>query len=278
MKNQNEPLHIKGSIGMFDSGVGGLSIFKAIQARMPNESITYIADTAFAPYGDRTISEIKLRALALTERLISLGAELIVVACNSATAAAIIDLRKHFSIPIIGVEPGLKPALEISPTGRIGVLATQATIQSQKFNDLKKALETGHAQITALACPGLADLIERGKLDAQSIKACIRPQLKKLKEARVDTVVMGCTHYGFAIPAISEALTTQVIFVDTPAAIASEVERRLDQLNNRQKGSHKAIYQIASTSTQTASLAHNLSQLLDYSDTLYHIDPENSHA
>ena len=278
MSNNLQPNFMAGSIGLFDSGVGGLSIFKAIQSRLPNESITYIADTAFSPYGERTEQQIKERAFALTETLMNLGAKIIVVACNSATAAAIVDMRQHFSIPIIGVEPGIKPAMEASRSGRVGVLATQATIQSQKFNDLKRSFTTGDQQVTALACPGLADLIEQGEFDDQAITECISAQLIALNEARIDTLVMGCTHYGFASTAISKALPEQVVLIDTAMAVATEVEPRLQLCDALITDRTRPSFQLCSTSNDTALFAHNSRVLLGYQYSVYAINLETPHV
>lgn len=213
-------------IGVFDSGLGGLSVLRALRSRLPEAPLHYVADSAHAPYGDRSEAYIVERSHRVAEHLVSNGARLLVVACNTATAAAVAGLRARWpQMPIVGVEPGLKPAAAATRNGRIAVLATRSTLGSAKFQAL--LAEQGHG-VTVLAqpCPGLVDLIERGPLDAPDLRSLVERYAEPLRAAQVDTVVLGCTHYPFVRPLIEAAMGPQVQIVDTSDAVA----RRAAQL------------------------------------------------
>ncbi|HSG03499.1 MAG TPA: glutamate racemase [Marinobacterium sp.] len=213
-------------VGVFDSGVGGLSILRAIRDELPNESLVYYADTAYAPYGDRFDDEIIRRSRQVTQHLLELGCKAIVVACNTATAAAIAQLRAEFNLPIVGVEPGIKPAVERSPTKRVGILATSYTLRSAKFQSLVERFGT-RAQLTVQACPGLVETIELPGDHSLRLESLLEVYLKPMKDAHIDTLVLGCTHYSFLVSAISRRLGKGVEILDTPAAVARELHRRL---------------------------------------------------
>lgn len=207
-------------IGIFDSGVGGLSVLRALHARLPGAALHYVADSAHAPYGERDDAHILARSTRLAEHLIASGAQVIVVACNTATAVAVNPLREAFgALPVVGVEPGLKPARAATRNGRIGVMATAATLRSARFRALLDAHVDG-AFVHLQACDGLAAAIEAGELDAAPLRALVEQHTKPLRAADVDTVVLGCTHYPFVRPLIEAAIGPGVQIVDTAEAIA----------------------------------------------------------
>jgi glutamate racemase len=212
-------------IGVFDSGLGGLSVLRALRKRLPQAELLYVADSAHAPYGERDEDFIAQRSEALCQFLLGQGVHAIVVACNTATAAAIHTLRSsHPALPIVGVEPGVKPAVALSPGGRIGVLATPRTLASDKF----QALLHRHgrsAQVFTQACPGLAAAIENGELNDPALHALVQRFTQPLKTAQVDTVVLGCTHYPFVAHLIQKELGSGVTIVDTAQAVADHTAR-----------------------------------------------------
>ena len=210
-------------LGVFDSGVGGLSVLQSLHQALPGHAMHYVADSAHAPYGERDEGHVIDRSTRITRHLLEHGADIIVVACNTATAAAVQHLRATWpALPIVGVEPGIKPALALSANGRIGVMATAATLASAKFGQLVAA-HRADQQIHLQACTGLAAAIERGELASPEIAALIERHCQPLRDAGVDTVVLGCTHYPFVEDTIHRAMGPQVRFVDTAQAIARRV-------------------------------------------------------
>ncbi|HEY9028857.1 MAG TPA: glutamate racemase, partial [Burkholderiaceae bacterium] len=185
-------------VGIFDSGVGGLSVMRAVRAQLPQAELLYAADTAHAPYGDRSEGFIAARSERIAAFLRRQGAQLVVVACNTATAAAVAALRAASpELPIVGVEPGIKPAVAASRAGRVGVLATTRTLASEKFRKLAQA-HAGDARLTLQACPGLADAIEGADAQGSGLDALVERYCAPLRGAGVDVAVLGCTHYVFA--------------------------------------------------------------------------------
>lgn len=211
-------------IGVFDSGVGGLSILRALHARLPRARLLYVADSAHAPYGERDAGFVVERSLRIVEHLLGEGASTIVVACNTATALAIETLRARWpALVFVGVEPGLKPALAVTRNGRIGVMATQATLDSERFRRLARE-QAADVQLHLQPCPGLAQALEQGDADSEAVHSLVRRHVAPLQSAGVDTVVLGCTHYPLAQRAIQQALGPQVVLVDTADAVARRVE------------------------------------------------------
>ena len=207
-------------IGVFDSGVGGLSVLRALRAALPDAELMYVADSGYAPYGERSEDFVVQRSLSIAEFLEAQGAQMLVVACNTATAAAVSALRaRHPDWPIVGVEPGLKPAVARTRNGRIGVMATSGTLRSEKFKRLMQAHGTG-VSVHMQACPGLARAIEAGPIDSPALKALVAQHCAPLRALEVDTVVLGCTHYPFAAPLIQAALGSEVALIDTADAVA----------------------------------------------------------
>jgi len=214
-------------LGVFDSGVGGLSVLRALHRAAPQVPMIYLADSANAPYGERGSDFVVQRSLRIASHLIEQGAAGLVVACNTATAAAVQQLRARWpALPIIGVEPGLKPAVAATRNGRIGVLATTGTLASDKYQRLLRAQPEGIC-VVPRACPGLARLIEQGDLRSVELLDAVEQHCAPLRAAEVDTVVLGCTHYAFVHDAIQAAMGPQVRIVDTADAVARHALERL---------------------------------------------------
>ena len=213
-----------GAIGVFDSGVGGLSILAALRAALPQQDFVYFADNAFAPYGERAPAWVAERSQAVTAYLRhEHGVQLLVVACNTATAAAVDLLRsRHPDFPIVGVEPAIKPALQHSRTGRIGVMATRVTLQSQRFVRLLSD-HGAQASVILQACDGLAEAIEQDDPDAvQALCAQHTQAMGRFggKAGDIDTLVLGCTHYPLIKPLLARMVGPQVTLIDTAEAVA----------------------------------------------------------
>lgn len=227
-------------IGVFDSGIGGLSVLRHIRQLLPNESLIYFADSGYAPYGEKTEDQIKERCLKITQFLLDHKIKALVVACNTATAAAIELLRSTFpNLIIIGIEPGLKPAALHSQTKKIGVMATSRTLASKKFTVLRDQLSAEmHVQFYAQACVGLVNLIEQGKLNSTEMSALLKTYLEPLLAENIDTLVLGCTHYPFVLSQINQllldnkkknAVHIEVHIIDTGVAVAKRLQALLDK-------------------------------------------------
>lgn len=217
-------------IGVFDSGVGGLSILRALRRVLPQAPVLYVADSGHAPYGERSPAYVLERSRIVAAHLVEESAVGLVIACNTATAIAAQALRDEWpGVPIVGVEPGVKPAAAGTRNGRIGVMATPATLASEKFRRLLQS-QAGGAQVFPQGCPGLARLIERGDLDAPDLQAAIDEHTRPLRAAAVDTVVLGCTHYAFVHDLIAAAMGTEVQIIDTAEAVARHAANTLGGL------------------------------------------------
>lgn len=214
-------------IGVFDSGVGGLSVLQEIRNALPSENLVYVADSAHAPYGDKSPQFIEARSIAISEFLATQNAKAIVVACNTATGAAITTLRTRFSVPIIAMEPAVKPAAANSQSGVIGVLATSRTLASDNFVKLF-ARYSADVEILGQACPGLVEQVEAGDLSSNKTRMLVEHYVLPLLEQGVDTLVLGCTHYPFLAPLIQEIVGTTVAVIDSSAAVARQLCRRLE--------------------------------------------------
>lgn len=219
-------------VGVFDSGVGGLSILQALRAELPHEQYVYVADSGHAPYGERDSAHVIERSLAITHHLVEQhGIKLLVVACNTATAAAIHLLRQRWpQLPIVGVEPALKPAAQRTRTRRVGVLATRGTLESAKFRTLLDGL-AGQAEFVLQACDGLADAIERQ--DEPAIQSLCERYVGALapygsRTGEIDTLVLGCTHYPFARGTLQAQAGDAVELIDSGAPVARQTRRLLE--------------------------------------------------
>ncbi|WUR14546.1 glutamate racemase [[Empedobacter] haloabium] len=221
-------------IGIFDSGVGGLSVLRHIHAQLPHEHLLYFADSGFAPYGGRSEEWLIARSLAVARFLFDQGAKALVVACNTATVAAIKAIRAQWpGMPIVGVEPGLKPAAAVTQSGKVGVLATDRTLRGEKFLQLRDQIAAGTgAQFLLQPCIGLVDQIELGELGSAGTVAMLEKYVVPLLEQGADTLVLGCTHYPFVEDAIRQIVSTRangpVTLVDTGDAVARQLARLLE--------------------------------------------------
>lgn len=214
--------------GVFDSGVGGLSVLAHIHRHLPAERLLYVADSAYMPYGCRASRDVEKRCLKLARFFVEHEAKALVVACNTATSMAIDALRQQLDIPVIGMEPAIKPAVSGSRAGVVGVLATIGTVNSSKFN-LLMSRYAGHARLIVQPAPGLVECVERGELQAKQTRDLLATYLEPLMAAGMDTLVLGCTHYPFLMPLIRQLLGEEVMIVDTGPAIARELGRQLDR-------------------------------------------------
>src|SRR5665647_112261 len=222
MRDRNTSAH---PIGVFDSGVGGLAVLHEIRRELPNEDLLYVADSGHAPYGDKSAHVIEARSIAIVEFLISQHAKAIVVACNTATGVAIKALRSRFPVPIIAMEPAVKPAAAHTRSGVIGVLATSRTIASDNFAKLHERFGAD-VKILMQACPGLVEQVEAGNLSGDETRALLERYILPLLAQQADTLVLGCTHYPFLAPLIREIAGATVTVIDPSAAIARELRRR----------------------------------------------------
>lgn len=211
-------------IGLFDSGLGGLSIARAVRAVLPKHDLLYLADSAYCPYGPRPQAEIRARSLACARWLMGQGADIVVVACNTATAAAIEVLRAELSVPVVGTEPGVKPAAAATRSGNVAVLATSSTLTSDRLTRLVERFGRQVA-VRTVACPGLVDLVERGRLSGSEAQATIADYVLPLRAEGVDTFVLGCTHFPLLAPLIAEVAGPEATIIDTGPAVARQVAR-----------------------------------------------------
>ena len=247
-------------IGIFDSGVGGLSVLRAIRTQLPKEDLLYFADQNHVPYGSRSLEEVCMFSEEITRFLLAQGAKIIVVACNTASAAALRYLRKTFpDIPFVGMEPALKPAAEQSSTGVVGVLATPATFQGALYASV---VERFASDVTVLqdTCAGLVEEIERGALDTKSTREILDAALRPMLGLGLDTLVLGCTHYPFVIPLIEEIAGGNVRVIDPAPAVARQVEYRLEVINVKSTRDAEGKIQLY-TSGNAARLASLLPKL-----------------
>jgi glutamate racemase len=215
-------------IGFFDSGLGGLSILREVRALLPYHDAVYLADSAYCPYGPRPLAEIRQRSLFCGRWLIEQGAQLIVVACNTATSAAIELLRASLSVPIVGIEPGIKPAVALTRTGHVGVLATSSTLGGERLATLVERYANG-VDVHTLAAPGMVTLVEQGDLASPTTRATVANYLVPLQETGCDTIVLGCTHFPFLRPLIEEVAGSAITIVDTGPAVATRAAQLVAQ-------------------------------------------------
>ncbi|MGA2490575.1 MAG: glutamate racemase [Anaerolineales bacterium] len=256
MSSNNAP------IGIFDSGVGGLSVLREIRAQIPSESVIYFADQEHVPYGSRRLDEVQAFSEAITRFLLSLGAKLIVVACNTASAAALSHLRQTFpTTPFVGMEPAVKPAVASTHTGVIGILATPATFQGTLYTSVVERFGNG-VTILQDTCPGLVGQIEKGELDSPVTRAILEKALYPMLEQGIDTVVMGCTHYPFVIPLVKQIVGQDVQVIDPAPAVARQIARLLDREGLSSAGSSHGELRFL-TSGEVVRFKHRLPLLID---------------
>ena len=215
-------------IGIFDSGVGGISVLRALRQQIPDESVLYFGDQGHIPYGPRAMEQIREFSEAITRFLLEQGAKIIVVACNTASAAALQYLREIFpEVPFVGMEPAVKPAAEHTHTGKVGVLATPATFQGALYASVVERFANG-VELFQDTCPGLVQQIEQGNLEGPEARRILEAALQPMLEKDIDTVVLGCTHYPFVIPLIQEIVGENVRVIDPAPAVARQTGRLLE--------------------------------------------------
>ncbi len=230
MNLQNRQDAINSPVGVFDSGVGGLSVLRSIREQMPEEAILYFGDQGHVPYGPRSMGQIQSFSAGITRFLLEHGSKLIVVACNTASAAALTYLRENFpDVSFVGMEPAVKPAAETTKTGRVGVLATPATFQGALYASVVERFGAG-VELFQHTCPGLVSQIEKGELNSSATRAILEDALHPMLEKNIDTVVLGCTHYPFVIPLIQEVVggTEHVRVIDPAPSVAKQAKRLLE--------------------------------------------------
>lgn len=215
-------------IGVMDSGVGGLSVLREIRTLLPHESLRYVADTAHLPYGDKTPAFVRQRVNQIADALVAMGCKALVVACNTATAAAVESLRERFAIPVIGMEPGVKPAVLGSKRGVVGILATEGMVQSHRMHNLVERFARG-VDVVIQACPGLVEQVERHALHTPETAHLLKGYLAPIIERGADTLVLGCTHYPFLQPLIEDLAGPGVSVINTGAAVARHLSHRLEE-------------------------------------------------
>jgi glutamate racemase len=269
-------------IGVFDSGVGGLSILQHIRLQLPHEHLVYFADSGHAPYGDKSEQYVVDRSLLIAAFLLSRGAKALVVACNTATVAAIKAVRARYpDLPIVGVEPGLKPAAAATHSGKIGVLATARTLAGDKFLQLRDQIGGAtQAQFLLQPCVGLVDQIELGDLNTPAIDAMLERYVAPLLEQGADTLVLGCTHYPFVRPGIERVLAAHgahgVTLIDTGEAVARQLARLLDAAGLLRPASGETAGEAATlhgyTTASAAALSAAFNHLLALSPLVEKVD------
>ncbi len=252
-------------VGIFDSGIGGLSVLRHVRTLLPNEELLYFADSGFAPYGEKPEGVIVERALAIAAFLLRFRVKAIVVACNTATAAAIAALRARFPhLLVVGVEPGLKPAAALSQSGTVGVLATEGTLASDKFQKLQQQVaEASSARFLLQACNGLADQIEKGETHSRATAQLVQRYVAPLVAQQADTLVLGCTHYPFVEHLVRDAAGPGVTLVDTGEPVARQLQRLLAQAGLLQPHADRAGALSAYTTGSRTALQTALRRLLD---------------
>jgi glutamate racemase len=226
-------------VGIFDSGVGGISVLRAIREQMPEESIIYFGDQGHIPYGPRPMEQIRYFSEAITKFLLEQNAKIMVVACNTASAAALNYLREKFPYhQFVGMEPAVKPAAEHTRTGKVGVLATPATFQGVLYASVVERFANG-VELFQNTCPGLVQQIERGNLDGKETRRILEDALLPMLDKNIDTVVLGCTHYPFVIPLIQQIVGANVRVIDPAPAVAKQTGRLLEAKGMRSQDSPK---------------------------------------
>lgn len=237
-------------IGIFDSGVGGLSVWRQIVTRMPHESTLYVADSTNCPYGPKSVADVVALSMGITEFLLASGAKAIVVACNTASAAALAELRTKFDVPFIGMEPAIKPAARATRTGHVGVLATAGTLRGDLYHHTRDA-HAGGVAVHQQVAHGLVDLVEHGELDGTRVEGLLTEYLSPLIAKNIDQLVLGCTHYPFLANKIRAFVGNDVALIDPADAVARQVSRVLEN-GTAQATDTSAQHRFFSTGDATA--------------------------
>ncbi len=246
-------------IGIFDSGVGGISIWKEIHQLMPHENTIYLADSLNAPYGNKSVDEIIYLSIKNTETLLKMGSKIIVVACNTATTNAISTLREKFDIPIIGIEPAIKPAALKTQSKSIGILATKGTLNSSLFNSTSNEITNG-ITIHEVIGEGLVTLIENGKLHSLEMDILLKKYTDVLIQKKIDYLVLGCTHYPLLIPQLKKIIPSSIQIIDSGEAVAKQTQSILQE-NKLVNNSNPNLQFYSNKNTETmVSLLNNFKE------------------
>ncbi len=258
---------MKNTVGIFDSGVGGLSVFLAIRELLPSHPLVYFADQAHVPYGTRELDEVRGFAHAVTQFLLSEGARMIVVACNTASVAALKSLRFAYpDVSFVGMEPAVKPAAEQTHSGVVGVLATAATFQTEMYASVVERFAHG-VTILESPCPGLVNEIEKGNLEGAETRNILNQVLQPMLANGADTIVMGCTHYPFVIPLIRQIAGPNVQVIDPAPAIARQTRRMLAERELLNEGNELAEVRLI-TSGDAKEFHTRVKQLLGFNHSI----------
>jgi len=264
-------------IGIFDSGVGGVSVLRAIREQMPEEPIIYFGDQGHIPYGPRPMEQIRNFSEAITRFLLAQKAKNIVVACNTASAAALKYLREKFpDVQFVGMEPAVKPAAEHTQTGKVGVLATPATFQGALYASVVERFANG-VELLQSTCPGLVQQIEQGNLDGEETRQILEDALQPMLEKNIDTVVLGCTHYPFVIPLIQRIVGRNVRVIDPAPSVAKQTWRLLEAGGMKSRSSTRGDVKFY-TSGDPASLKSVLPVLLGEDGKCERVEWLNDHV
>lgn len=247
-------------IGIFDSGVGGLTVARAVKDQLPNESILYIGDLEHSPYGPKKIADVRGYALAVLDDLVAQGVKMLVIACNTASAAMLRDARERYDVPVVEViQPAVRRAVAATKTGRVGVIGTEGTISSRAYDDAFAAAP--HLDLFSRACPRFVEFVEAGVTTGDELLAITEDYLAPLKRADIDTLVLGCTHYPFLKGAISYVMGEQVSLVSSDVETANDVYRVLVGTGMERRAATAPSYRYEATGRSTSAfldLAHRL--------------------
>jgi glutamate racemase len=256
MENYERP------IGFFDSGVGGLSVLKEAVKLLPNENYIYYGDSKNAPYGTKDYKEVQQLTLMASKKLIDKGVKAIVIACNTATSAGVDKVRETYKIPIIGIEPALKPAVELNRMGKIVIMATPMTLAEKKFKSLMEHYNK-KVEIYSLPCPGLVEFIEKGIIDGDEIEGYIKNIFSDINLAEIAAVVLGCTHYPFVRDQMSKYLGGNIPIIDGSVGTSNHLKKRLEEENLLNISNKKGNLEIINSldNNEIISLSHKLLEL-----------------
>ncbi|EEH99375.1 glutamate racemase [Clostridium tertium] len=244
MDNKNRP------IGFFDSGVGGLSVMKEAIQVMPNENYIYFGDSKNAPYGVKSVEEVRDLTFKAVEFLLNKGVKGIAIACNTATSAAVADLRKIYpDLPLVGIEPALKPAVELNKDGNILIMATSMTLKEEKFNRLMNRYKD-RASIIPVPCPGLVEFIEAGKLDGKEVEEYLFEKVNTYNGGKIASIVLGCTHYPFIKDTLVKIIGKDITIIDGGLGTAKELRRRLSEKNLLTESRENGTIEIINSSNK----------------------------
>ncbi|WP_308799381.1 glutamate racemase [Agromyces silvae] len=247
-------------IGIFDSGVGGLTVARAVKDQLPNESILYIGDLEHSPYGPKKIADVRGYALAVLDDLVAQGVKMLVIACNTASAAMLRDARERYDVPVVEViQPAVRRAVAATKTGRVGVIGTRGTIQSRAYDDAFAAAP--HLRLSSQACPRFVEFVEAGVTTGDELLSVAEVYLEPLRRAEIDTLVLGCTHYPFLKGAISYVMGDDVTLVSSDVETANDVYRVLVSRGMERRSPLPPTYRYEATGESTSAfldLAHRL--------------------